>query len=159
MRRLTACGRRVPVEVGDLVFAAGEDAPDLILVHEGTIEVVQPSTPLLAEEIVDRSGPGEFSGELAFETSVPGVFAVGDVFAAPAEPRAAARLYSSFTSCSPDQADRPATARILSCRTLEFRARSAEVGLGRQARAIDHGLRQSEGAAVDGGRRSATLMT
>lgn len=64
MVRLASYGRRARVEVGDLVFEAGQDAPDLILVHDGSIAVVQPATPLLDEEILDRFGAGEFIGEL-----------------------------------------------------------------------------------------------
>ncbi|WP_382303605.1 FAD-dependent oxidoreductase [Herbiconiux sp. UC225_62] len=64
MSRLAAYGELASVTAGESVFGSGDTSPDLILVHDGAVDVVQPATMLVEESIVDSFGPGEFIGEL-----------------------------------------------------------------------------------------------
>lgn len=64
MARLAAYGDTISVIAGESVFASGDPSPDLILVHDGGVDVVQPKTMLIDETVLDSFGPGEFIGEL-----------------------------------------------------------------------------------------------
>jgi len=63
-QRLSAYGQETAVAEGDLVFASGDAAPDLVLVHEGSVDLVQVATIDAPEEVLWRYVPGEFVGEL-----------------------------------------------------------------------------------------------
>ena len=93
------------VKAGEVLYGPGDATYDLIVAEDATVEIVQPATRDEPEESLVRFGPGSFLGELnmlttdvditsdelgetwsalgrrplPFETSVPGVFAVGDV--------------------------------------------------------------------------------
>ena len=47
-----------------MLFRSGEVSPDLILIHEGFVNVIQPATLLVPEAVIDTFGPSEFVGEL-----------------------------------------------------------------------------------------------
>ncbi len=64
MSRLAAYGNASTVVAGESVFGSGDVSPDLILVHQGAVDVVQPATMLVDETVIDSFGPGEFVGEL-----------------------------------------------------------------------------------------------
>jgi CRP-like cAMP-binding protein len=52
------------LEAGETAFAAGDPAYDLIVIEQGAIEVVRPSTVNGREASVVTFGPGAFVGEL-----------------------------------------------------------------------------------------------
>jgi thioredoxin reductase (NADPH) len=62
--RAASFGTPQEVSAGELVFEAGDENGDLILVDTATIEVVRTATPDAPEETFLRSGPGQFVGEL-----------------------------------------------------------------------------------------------
>ena len=66
LERMATYGSQRAVEVGDLVFRAGDVSPDLILVHDALIDVVQVRADGAEEESVGLFGPGQFIGELNF---------------------------------------------------------------------------------------------
>jgi len=62
--RAAAFGTAHQVSAGQLVFEAGDDDCDLILVDTGAVEVIRTVTADAPEEFFLRSGPGQFVGEL-----------------------------------------------------------------------------------------------
>ena len=62
--RLASYGTPRDVIAGDLVFGAGDEAPDLVLVVEGSVDLVQAATVNQPEEILWSFQPGDFVGEL-----------------------------------------------------------------------------------------------
>jgi thioredoxin reductase (NADPH) len=60
--RVAAHGRRRAVQVGDVLFEAGDSAPPFFLVTAGQVEVVRPSTA--DGELVAVHNPGQFTGEV-----------------------------------------------------------------------------------------------
>jgi thioredoxin reductase (NADPH) len=62
--RAAAYGSPQKVAAGDYVFRAGDDDEDLILVGTALLEVVLAATADGPEEVMLRSGPGQFVGEL-----------------------------------------------------------------------------------------------
>jgi thioredoxin reductase (NADPH) len=68
LARLRAYGSPAELAVGEAAFAAGDPSYDLIVIDEGTIEVVRPATANASEVSVVRFGPGAFVGELGLLT-------------------------------------------------------------------------------------------
>ncbi|RFA10286.1 hypothetical protein B7R54_14515 [Subtercola boreus] len=62
--RISAYGVQQPLSEGDMVFLAGQLSPDLIVIIEGGVDLVQAATVGAPEEVLARFGPGEFVGEL-----------------------------------------------------------------------------------------------
>src|SRR3954452_10062208 len=62
--RAAAYGSPQEVAAGDYVFRAGDDDEDLILVGTALLEVVLSATADGRGEVILRSGPGQFVGEL-----------------------------------------------------------------------------------------------
>lgn len=63
-RRLEKYGTAMQANVGDILFAAGDQWYPVILVDGGRVEVVRPATDWLKEEVVVSYGPRAFVGEL-----------------------------------------------------------------------------------------------
>jgi thioredoxin reductase (NADPH) len=68
LARLRGYGDPDALEVGEAAFAAGDPSYDLIVMEEGTIEVVRPATANAAEASLITFGPGAFVGELGLLT-------------------------------------------------------------------------------------------
>jgi len=66
--RLKAYGTGQAVEVGTVLFRAGDSSYDLILVESGVVDVVRTETPDAPEAVVVSSGAGRFVGELSLLT-------------------------------------------------------------------------------------------
>jgi thioredoxin reductase (NADPH) len=66
--RLRSYGTPQDVAVGDTVFQAGDRSIDLVVVDEGTVDIVRPRTHQRPEEVVASHGAGRFLGELAMLT-------------------------------------------------------------------------------------------
>jgi thioredoxin reductase (NADPH) len=64
LARLSAWAEPVSVAVGDVLFAAGDLAYDLIFIESGEVEVIRGATPDSPAQVVARHGPGRFLGEL-----------------------------------------------------------------------------------------------
>jgi thioredoxin reductase (NADPH) len=64
LRRLAGYGSPVEVAAGDLVFEAGDTAPDLIVLLTATVDLVRVATLDAESEVLARYGRGEFIGEL-----------------------------------------------------------------------------------------------
>jgi thioredoxin reductase (NADPH) len=62
--RAASFGTPQQVRAGEVVFDAGDENGDLILLETATIEVVRTATPDAPEEIFLHNGPGQFVGEL-----------------------------------------------------------------------------------------------
>lgn len=83
LARVTAHGRRRPVEPGEVLVQAGESAVRLFVVITGRIDVVRPS---VSDEVVVSFGPGMFTGEVTLLSGRRGlaqirVGAAGEVIA------------------------------------------------------------------------------
>ena len=63
-RRLEKYGTAMQANVGDILFAAGDQWYPVILVDGGRVEVVRPATDSLSEAVVVSYGPRAFVGEL-----------------------------------------------------------------------------------------------
>jgi len=85
LARLRAYGTCHPIKKGQSVFAAGDATYDLVLIDDGAIDIVRAATRDAPQEVVASHGDlGEVwtalgRRPLPFETSMPGVFAAGDV--------------------------------------------------------------------------------
>ena len=66
--RLRSYGTPQDVAVGDTVFQAGDKSIDLVVIDEGTVDIVRPPTHERPEEIVASHGAGRFLGELTLLT-------------------------------------------------------------------------------------------
>lgn len=66
--RLRYFGVARSVDVGDLLFVAGDPTYDLVLIDEGSIELVRPANPREPEEVLLRMPAGRFVGELGLLT-------------------------------------------------------------------------------------------
>jgi thioredoxin reductase (NADPH) len=66
--RAAAYGRAIEVAAGDVLFESGDVDADLILVGTATIDVFRAAGPDLPEELLLRSGPGQFVGEMTLLT-------------------------------------------------------------------------------------------
>jgi thioredoxin reductase (NADPH) len=64
LARLSSYGDELDVAVGDSLFESGEAAPDLIVILEGSIDLVQAATLDAAEEDIARFEARDFVGEL-----------------------------------------------------------------------------------------------
>jgi len=64
LARLSAWAEPVSVDVGDVLFTAGDAEYDLIIIESGEVEVIREATPDSPAEVVARHGPGRFLGEL-----------------------------------------------------------------------------------------------
>jgi thioredoxin reductase (NADPH) len=62
--RLRAYGLARPVEAGELIFVAGDSTYDLVLIDEGSIDLVRPANRHEPEEVVIHMPAGRFVGEL-----------------------------------------------------------------------------------------------
>jgi thioredoxin reductase (NADPH) len=62
--RAAAYGRPAEVAAGDVLFEAGDEDTDLILVGTATVDIFRSADPDLPEERLLRSGPGQFIGEM-----------------------------------------------------------------------------------------------
>ena len=62
--RATSFGRPEQVEAGQVMFEAGDEDSDLILIESATIDVIRTATDDAPEEFFIRSGPGQFVGEV-----------------------------------------------------------------------------------------------
>jgi thioredoxin reductase (NADPH) len=62
LAELAPFGTERPVEAGEILFRAGEEAYDFIVILEGKIEVVRPDRE--SEAVIATWGPGQFVGEL-----------------------------------------------------------------------------------------------
>jgi thioredoxin reductase (NADPH) len=62
--RAAAYGDARPVAAGEMLFEAGDEDSDLILVDTATVHVVRAATAEAPEELLLTSGPGQFVGEL-----------------------------------------------------------------------------------------------
>jgi thioredoxin reductase (NADPH) len=67
-RRLRTYGSANPVEVGDIVFLAGDASYDLTYLDEGVVELIRPGTRNDPEEVIVRITAGNFIGELGLLT-------------------------------------------------------------------------------------------
>jgi thioredoxin reductase (NADPH) len=63
-RRLETYGTTLQANVGDILFAAGDQWYPVVLVESGRVDVVRPGTDWLNEAVVASYGPGAFVGEL-----------------------------------------------------------------------------------------------
>ncbi|MBV9354315.1 MAG: FAD-dependent oxidoreductase, partial [Chloroflexi bacterium] len=68
LARLRARAERVRVEVGDVLFAAGDREYDFMLVESGEVEIVRAATPDAPSTVVTRHRAGRFVGELNMVT-------------------------------------------------------------------------------------------
>jgi thioredoxin reductase (NADPH) len=66
--RATAYGQPVEVAAGDLLFEAGDENADLILVATATVDLFRAAGPELPEELLLRAGPHQFVGEMTLLT-------------------------------------------------------------------------------------------
>ena len=66
--RLRSYGTPQEVAVGDTVFKAGDTSIDLVVIDEGTVDIVRPPTHERPEEVVASHGAGRFLGELTMLT-------------------------------------------------------------------------------------------
>src|SRR5579863_4359716 len=64
LARLSAWAELVSVDVGDVLFTAGDAEYDLIIIESGEVEVIREATPDSSAEVVARHGAGRFLGEL-----------------------------------------------------------------------------------------------
>jgi thioredoxin reductase (NADPH) len=64
LARLRTYGTPRAVDVGDLLFVAGDAAYDLVLIDEGAIDLVRPANRHEPEEVLFQMGAGRFVGEL-----------------------------------------------------------------------------------------------
>jgi thioredoxin reductase (NADPH) len=62
--RATAYGTPAEVTAGEVLFEAGDEDADLILVGTATVDIFRSSDAELGEERLLRSGPGQFIGEM-----------------------------------------------------------------------------------------------
>jgi len=62
--RAVSFGTPVEVQAGDVIFEAGDDDPDLILIESAIIDIIRTATPDAPEQFFIRSGPGQFVGEV-----------------------------------------------------------------------------------------------
>ncbi|MDO9396387.1 MAG: FAD-dependent oxidoreductase [Herbiconiux sp.] len=63
-RRLASYGTARAVQTGDVVFAAGDRLPDLVLIESGAIDFVRAASPHAPEELLYRFEADDFVGEL-----------------------------------------------------------------------------------------------
>ena len=66
--RAAAYGSASEVAAGDVLFEAGDEDCDLILVGTAAVDVVRAATAELPEQVLLRSGPGQFVGEMSLLT-------------------------------------------------------------------------------------------
>jgi thioredoxin reductase (NADPH) len=66
--RATAYGQAVDVAAGDVLFEAGDEDADLILVGTATVDIFRAAGPELPEELLLRAGPHQFVGEMTLLT-------------------------------------------------------------------------------------------
>lgn len=64
LERLAVYGVEREHDIGDLVFTAGQAYPDLIVIVDGALDLVQAATIDADEEVLARYGSGQFVGEL-----------------------------------------------------------------------------------------------
>ena len=64
LARLRSYGTPHSIAVGDVVFRAGDETYDLVVIEEGTVEVVREATKDAPEAVVAVHGAGRFLGEL-----------------------------------------------------------------------------------------------
>ena len=62
--RLLSYGTPQPTEAGDVLFEAGDGDVDMIVVGQGSVEVIRAATADVPAEIVAKVGAGGFVGEL-----------------------------------------------------------------------------------------------
>jgi len=118
MSRLASYGETSAVAAGNLVFASGDISPDLILVHQGGVDVVQPATMLVDETLIDSFGPGEFVGELNLLTRQR-IFLEGRVRSDGAVTRVTAAGFRKVMAEDPELSDLMLRAFISRRRILE----------------------------------------
>src|SRR6185369_3983813 len=85
--RAVSFGTPVEVQAGDVIFEAGDDDPDLILIESAIIDIIRTATPDAPEQFFIRSGPGQFVGEvnlLTGQTRILSARVVDSVFNDPA---------------------------------------------------------------------------
>jgi thioredoxin reductase (NADPH) len=66
--RAAAYGQAVEVAAGDVLFEAGDEDADLILVGTATVDIFRAAGPELPEELLLRAGPHQFVGEMTLLT-------------------------------------------------------------------------------------------
>jgi thioredoxin reductase (NADPH) len=66
--RATAYGKAIDVAAGDVLFEAGDENADLILVATATVDVFREAGFGHPEELMLRAGPGQFVGEMTLLT-------------------------------------------------------------------------------------------
>ena len=66
--RLAGYGTRQPTREGDVLFEPGDEDVDLIVVAEGSVEVIRAATAAVPAETVAKVGAGGFVGELSLLT-------------------------------------------------------------------------------------------
>jgi thioredoxin reductase (NADPH) len=66
--RATGYGRALDVAAGDVLFEAGDEDADLILVGTATVDVFRAAAAGLPEELLLRAGPRQFVGEMTLLT-------------------------------------------------------------------------------------------
>ncbi len=64
LERLRSYGTPQTVEAGDVLYGPGDTTYDLVVIEDGTVEIVQPATRDAPEESLVRFGSGSFLGEL-----------------------------------------------------------------------------------------------
>jgi len=64
LARLLSYGTPQGIAVGDVLFRAGDETYDLVVIEEGTVEVVREATKDAPEAVVAVHGAGRFLGEL-----------------------------------------------------------------------------------------------
>lgn len=125
--RLASYGEREEVEAGTHVFESGQLAPDLILIVEGAIDLLQAATVDAPEEVIGRFEAGDFVGELNLLTGQR-IFLTGVV----AEPGTVVRITQrDFRRL---MADEPDLSDLL---LRAFIARRSKLRLGPGARGIE----------------------